>query len=1145
MEKKTRKATALLMALVIVFSFAVPVSVAAGDVTVINLSELEAALINTACDEIIFNCDGEIIELGASLNITRDIEFRAVSGTEVTLSIADNRTFRHITSNTAGVSITIGEGIILDGGGIGGGIQISGSGCELILDGCTITKCNKVGNGGGINFSGGTEVATLTINDGTTISYCTSTGDGGGVSCGVSSNLIINKGALITYNESGVYGGGVTINGSYNASNPSTLTINDGEISYNNTGFYGGGIYVQNAQIVIEDGKILDNKALNSSSTYGGGIAISKMDNAYTSFIMNGGTIKDNTSGCWGGGIALVNPISKFEITGGEITGNETLSGSNQGGGIYLNGTTLNLSGTAIISENKAGSGGGIFVNASSLNVDGDVKINENEALYSAGGIYGYYGATITIEGHAKVTGNKSYGTPYIYQGAISSNRGGGGIALYMSSLTVKDSVEISGNFAENFGGGIYSLDYDNASTISIESGTIENNEAICGGGIAVSTGPSTISSLTISGGTITKNSAEKDGGGIYAGGVYGGGTVTINGGDISYNTAENDGGGIWIDDRKNLTVEENVTFSKNTAVEAYYMDNQDDIDLHEAKIKTLSRSAPPRGNLYFDYAYNNYDIVYKSGQEAFERYSVTFVANGGAEVPIQWVNKDEKAIEPQDYTRKGYTFYGWFTDDLCNDEYYFTELVTDDIILYAKWTIETYTVTFDSKGGSPVSPLTVDYGDTANEPENPDRNGYDFINWYEDSEFNNLYNFDTPVVDNITLYAKWTIKTYTVTFETYGGSPIPAQQIVAHGNTAAQPPNPTRTNYTFRGWYSDANTTSTYDFSTPITNDITLYAGWRSTNTGSGSGGGGTNTGTDTGGDDNTGSSDGETGDGVTGTGETGGGGDFDTGYNIGDTTPGGYIVGEGSGRDPSNPYDDIIIIGEEGVPLGNLELSNHIKYLNGYPDGTVKPEQSITRAEAAVIFYRLLSDKGKETETTQAFSDVTDSKWYYKEVNYLASLGIVTGYSDGTFHPDKPITRAEFSAIASRFDSLILTTGTAFVDVAEDFWAVKYINSNYIRGWIDGYNDYSYKPDQSITRSEVVKMVNTMLTRLPETLPDGINPYTDITESYWAYIHIMEASIEHGYLRNNDNVEYWTSSSGITETAVSNLPIGIDTDN
>lgn len=205
-------------------------------------------------------------------------------------------------------------------------------------------------------------------------------------------------------------------------------------------------------------------------------------------------------------------------------------------------------------------------------------------------------------------------------------------------------------------------------------------------------------------------------------------------------------------------------------------------------------------------------------------------------------------------------------------------------------------------------------------------------------------------------------------------------------------------------------------------------------------------------------------------------------------------------------------------------LETDEHILYLNGYGDGTVRADNAITRAEAASIFYRLLKTQG-EAEAGM-FSDVDSSKWYAKAVNYLASMGILTGYADGTFKPDAPITRAEFATIATRFDTLISLDGeNNFKDVPDTHWAVKYINAGVAKGWINGYGDGTFKPDESITRAQVVKIVNAMLERKIDdaALAIVVNPYTDISKNHWAYAEIIEASVPHEYTRDEDGNEIW----------------------
>ena len=216
-------------------------------------------------------------------------------------------------------------------------------------------------------------------------------------------------------------------------------------------------------------------------------------------------------------------------------------------------------------------------------------------------------------------------------------------------------------------------------------------------------------------------------------------------------------------------------------------------------------------------------------------------------------------------------------------------------------------------------------------------------------------------------------------------------------------------------------------------------------------------------------------------------------------------------------------VTINPEQPPLAGF-LADHIPYINGYPDNTVKPNNAITRAEVAAIFFRLLSSPEKNNPRTSVFRDAVEGSWYTQSVSYLASIEILTGYPDGTFKPNQSITRAEFAAVASRFDQLAVTTTNAFPDI-ENHWAKDYINSAYTKGWVSGYPDGTFKPQQDITRAEVVKVVNTMLNRKirPEDIPPGIMRFTDY-ENHWAYADIVEASNDHNYTRKADGFEVWT---------------------
>jgi uncharacterized repeat protein (TIGR02543 family) len=225
------------------------------------------------------------------------------------------------------------------------------------------------------------------------------------------------------------------------------------------------------------------------------------------------------------------------------------------------------------------------------------------------------------------------------------------------------------------------------------------------------------------------------------------------------------------------------------------------------------------------------------------------------------------------------------------------------------------------------------------------------------------------------------------------------------------------------------------------------------------------------------------------------------------------------------------VTTIVDNNVPLSGF-TADHIPFISGYPDGTMKPDNAITRAEVAMIFYRLLTDPDKTTPRANAFSDVPDLSaniWYTQPVNYLASKDILKGYPDGTFGPNRPITRAEFAVVASRFDKLDETVTNAFPDV-EHHWAKPFINSAYAKGWVNGYpEDGTFRPQRNISRAEVVKVVNTMLNRrlritdLRADILAGIIKFSDI-EGHWAYSDIVEAANNHDYTRRSDGYEDWT---------------------
>lgn len=182
-------------------------------------------------------------------------------------------------------------------------------------------------------------------------------------------------------------------------------------------------------------------------------------------------------------------------------------------------------------------------------------------------------------------------------------------------------------------------------------------------------------------------------------------------------------------------------------------------------------------------------------------------------------------------------------------------------------------------------------------------------------------------------------------------------------------------------------------------------------------------------------------------------------------------------------------------------------ITYMQGKDDGLFHPQASITRAEVATVFYRLLKDA--DVAHGAPFTDVNEGAWYAEAVNTLAALGVVKGMTEDTFAPDQPITRAQFVAICARFASAS-AAGRTFADVPADHWAKDYISTAASYGWVNGISDTEFAPDRAITRAEAAAMVNRALARIPDRGYIDAQPqrYGDVTKSNWAWYDINEAS-------------------------------------
>ena len=345
--------------------------------------------------------------------------------------------------------------------------------------------------------------------------------------------------------------------------------------------------------------------------------------------------------------------------------------------------------------------------------------------------------------------------------------------------------------------------------------------------------------------------------------------------------------------------------------------------------------------------------------------------------------------------------------------------------------------------------------------------NGYQFSG--SDGFFYTFSGWDEGTVNGqvVTFNGSWTkgdkdpSKWATVTFNSNGGSTV-ASQTVKYNDKAKEPTAPTKSGYTFAGWYTEEQLTNTYDFGTLVTKGITLYAKWNTN-----------------------------------------------------------YV--------PYYPPVPPTVKIEDDDALG-LNTTDHFAYIVGYGNGEVRPQNNITRAEVATIFFRLLTDDVRDENLTKTnrYSDVAATSWYNTAVSTLSSMGIITGYPDGTFRPNAAITRAEFAAIAARFDNDGDKTAAKFSDIATH-WAKDEISIAYNNGWITGYPNGTFGPQRDITRAETMTLVNRVLNRQPETEDDLLPNMTVWTDNAnpnaWYYLAVQEATNSHYYkFKTNSKYEKWT---------------------
>ena len=254
--------------------------------------------------------------------------------------------------------------------------------------------------------------------------------------------------------------------------------------------------------------------------------------------------------------------------------------------------------------------------------------------------------------------------------------------------------------------------------------------------------------------------------------------------------------------------------------------------------------------------------------------------------------------------------------------------------------------------------------------------------------------------------------------------------------------------------------------------------------------------------------------------------------GRSSGGGSTGGGSTGGGSTGGGNTGGGDTTIVDNE-VPLaGDTQLNkeDHFAYVSGYEDGTVRPNNNITREEVAAIFYRLLTDESRAIYDTDVndFSDVTASRWSNRAISTLSNAGIISGYPDGTFRPGQTITRAEFAAIAAQFDVVTENVENPFSDTT-GHWAENLISYAASKGWVSGYTDGTFLPQKAITRAEAMTLINNVLDR--EVDEEGLlaeaKQWPDNQKDSWYYYEVLEATNSHDYTRRSEGnlVENWTA--------------------
>ncbi|MDQ0723756.1 putative repeat protein (TIGR02543 family) [Paenibacillus sp. W4I10] len=497
--------------------------------------------------------------------------------------------------------------------------------------------------------------------------------------------------------------------------------------------------------------------------------------------------------------------------------------------------------------------------------------------------------------------------------------------------------------------------------------------------------------------------------------------------------------------------------------------------------------------------------------------YTVNFDPNGGSVVADQTVPYGDLAAAPDIPTKAGHTFGGWFTDSGLSQAFDFdTTAVTNDLTLYAKWTVNSYTVNFETNGGSFVPDQTVTYGELAAAPDDPTKAGHTFAGWYTEPEWSTPFDLNTrSIVQDTTLYAKWAPNTYKVTFNTIGGSAV-SDAAVEYGKKLSAPASPSRSGYTFAGWYADPELKTPFNFAqTEITADLILYAKWSVNSTPPAGGNDGNSSGGGSGNQNNNGSSVTPSPPNTIAHSSTNGrltlaagqAGQVSLGDGITVTIPAGATNQEMKITiDQITDSSDLltnqtILISPVYELLKNVQ-QNFTKYvtLNLAFDTSSLPtnhqaglfyfdEQNklwISAGEASIhdnqvnvdvdhfTKFAVFAVEQPKAPAEIAFSDV-NGHWAEDFIQEAVREGIVSGFSDGSFKPNASVTRAEFTVmLMNALQTEYTEAAISFTDHAKiGAWAQSAVARAVKAGFIQGDTEGAFRPNDAVTRAEMAVMV------------------------------------------------------------------------